>query len=142
MIDSVGFNTSMLEEYTKYNLFTKLPNELNRILLCYDLLQDKFVVRTFNASNGDVWKHIIPEEYSKNEYYIVGFLPVKYLWDKFEKGDYSLMYHIEKIMGCISYQADKICTDTCDVMILNNLDLELEGGDYDEEIAPSVLQKP
>lgn len=137
LINRVGFNTSMLEEYNKYNLFTKVPNELNRILLCYDLLQDKFVVRTFNASNGDVWKHLIPGEYSENEYYIVGFLPVKYLWDEFEKGDYSFMYPIEKIMGDISYLADEIGTDTYDVMILNNLDLELEEDDYDEEITPN-----
>lgn len=141
LIDRVGFNTSMLEGYGKYNLFTKIPNELNRVLLCYDLLQDKFVVRTFNASNGDVWKHLIPGEYSENEYYIIGFLPVKYLWDEFEKGDYSFMYPIEMIMGSISYQAGEIGTDTYDVMILNNLDLELEEDDYDEEITPNDKEK-
>lgn len=141
LIDRVGLNTSMLEEYNKYNLFTKLPNELNHILLCYDLLQDKFVVRTFNASNGNVWEYLIPGEYYENEYYITGLLSVKYLWDEFEKGDYSFMYPIEKIMGSISYQADEIGTDNYDVMILNNLDLELEEDDYDEEITPSDKEK-
>lgn len=141
LIDRVGLNTTMLEEYTKYNLFTKSPDELDHIILCYDLLQDRFAVRTFNASNGDVWKHLIPGEYSENDYYITGLLPTKYLWDEFEKGDYSFMYPIEKIMGSISYNAGEVGTDNYDVMILNNLDLELEEDDYDEEISPSDKEK-
>lgn len=153
LIDRVGFNTSMIEDYNKHKFFTEVPNNLNCILLCYNLFQNEFIVRTFDASYEYkyIWEYPIPRKYYDDEYYVVGFLPTSYMWNEFENGNCFFMNPIKAIIESISYLSDdlipsrylcdEIDSDSYDLMILSSLDLELEENDYEEEIKPNDKSK-
>jgi len=112
LIERLGYNQAMINGVTKYPLFTKIPKDFESVNLEYNLIQDRFRVRTFYPDTGE-WPGTIdnPDDF----YVVVGFVPISYVWNDFKEGNMDYMYFIELYLSSLAHLAKIISNKVSDV---------------------------
>lgn len=132
LVERFGLNEEIVKKYNECELLTEVPEDLNSLNLCYDLENSKLFTYSFDATHNYPWKRPITSDYNCCNYYVVGFLPVKYLWKKFAEGNYCHLDQIENIVNGIAIQVRYLEPKDNNSDVLYNLDC-YDGAYYDDD---------
>lgn len=128
LIERLGYNQAMINGVNKYPLFTEVPKDFESVNLCYNLIQDRFRVRTFYPDTGE-WPGAVdnPDDF----YVVVGFVPISYVWNDFKEGNRDYMYFVELYLSSLAHLAKVISNKVSAVkplMYLNKKTIPREVG--------------
>lgn len=144
LMDILEVNKKEARGINEYELYGGDINDYNHIILCYDIIQDDFVLQTFKATSGYVWGSTYPLEFADNYYFPLAFISIKNMWKIFSKGNHKLMDCVLDILKEIYFLAghdySKPMFYICDSTTIGDVE-EAEGLTSDEKALLIILKK-